>query len=63
MTAVYKISILRREDYSGEHRSWIEEVELPAELVEKIIADAAPTKKRGWFCRSREQLKTIITRN
>jgi hypothetical protein len=42
----YKLKILRREDYSGEHREWTEEIELPAALVDKIRADALKSHRR-----------------
>lgn len=59
----YKVELLRREDYSGEHREWTETYELPATLVDQIIREntvpgTKPThvyiafarvKRRFWF--------------
>lgn len=38
--AAYKLKIRRREDYSGEHREWDEEYELPQALVQEIQSAA-----------------------
>jgi len=46
MSKQYMLRYVHHEDYSGEHREWIEEIPLPDSLVKQIQRDAKP---RRWF--------------
>lgn len=37
---IYRLPVIRRYDYSGEHREWTENVVLPQQLVDEIQRDA-----------------------
>lgn len=47
MSKEYKLPVRHTENYSGEHREWIEEYVLPQWLVDEIKADALEEYKNG----------------